>query len=92
VRIDQMMSFAWKVLVPLILVLILAQMILMKLPWPANFGWVGYLLILVANIGAVAVVLNVLGKHIRNEEVRTKRAFEPKSLIGVMVPVNQVGD
>jgi hypothetical protein len=92
VRIDQMMSFAWKVLVPLVLVLILAQMILMKLPWPANFGWVGYLLILAANLGAVAVVLRVLGKHIRSEEVRTKRAFEPKSLIGVMAPVSPAGD
>jgi len=92
VRIDQMMSFAWKVLVPLVLVLILVQMILMKLPWPANFGWVGYLLILAANLGAVAVVLRVLGKHIRSEEVRTKRAFEPKSLIGVMAPVSPAGD
>lgn len=92
VRIDQMMSFAWKVLVPLVLALILLQMILMKLPWPNGFGWIGYLLILVANLGAVAVVLNVLGKNIRNEQVRTKRAFAPKSLIGTMTPTSPSGD
>ena len=92
VRIDQMMSFAWKVLVPLVLTLILAQMILMKLPWPAGFGWLGYLLILVANILAVAFVLNVLGRHISGEQVRTKRAFTPKSLIGAMTPVGPSGD
>ena len=92
VRIDQMMSFAWKVLVPLVLTLILAQMILMKLPWPAGFGWIGYLLILVANILAVAFVLNVLGRHIKGEQVRTKRAFTPKSLIGAMTPVSPSGD
>jgi NADH-quinone oxidoreductase subunit H len=39
VRIDQMMQFAWKVLVPLVLALILAQMIIMKLPLP---GWINY--------------------------------------------------
>ena len=92
VRIDQMMSFAWKVLVPLVLALILMQMVLMKLPWPAGFEWLGYLLILAANLGAVFVVLRVLGAHIRNEQMRTKRAFAPKSLIGTMVPVNQAGD
>lgn len=89
VRIDQMMSFAWKVLVPLVLALILIQMILMKLPMPA---WIGYLLILAANIGAIAVVVSVLGRHFKQEEVRTKRAFEPRSLIGTMVPANQSGD
>jgi NADH-quinone oxidoreductase subunit H len=89
VRIDQMMSFAWKVLVPLVLALILMQMILMKLPIPT---WIGYVLILAVNIGAVAVVLSVLGRHFKSEAERTKRAFEPKSLIGTMVPVNQVGD
>jgi NADH-quinone oxidoreductase subunit H len=32
IRVDQMMSFAWKVLVPLVLVLIIWQMLAMKLP------------------------------------------------------------
>ena len=84
-----MMSFAWKVLVPLVLALILMQMIVMKLPIPT---WLGYMLILGANIGAVVAVLSILGRHFRREEVRTKRAFEPKSLIGTMTPVNQAGD
>ena len=92
VRIDQMMSFAWKVLVPLVLVLILSQMILMKLPWPAGFEWLGYLLILLTNLAALYVVLRILGNHIRSEQVRTKRAFTPKSLIGAMQPVGQSAD
>jgi len=89
VRIDQMMSFAWKVLVPLVLALILLQMIIMKLPIPV---WIGNLLILAANLGAIVVVLIVLGRHFKREEERTKRAFEPRSLIGAMVPANQSGD
>jgi NADH-quinone oxidoreductase subunit H len=89
VRIDQMMSFAWKVLVPLVLTLILLQMIIMKLPIPT---WIGYILILVANVGVVAGVLRIMTRHFKQEGVRTKRAFTPKSLIGTMAPVNQVGD
>ncbi len=89
VRIDQMMSFAWKVLVPLVLALILIQMIVLKLPMPS---WIGYILILAANIGAVLAVLVILSRHIRQETIRTKRAFEPKSLIGTMRPVSETGD
>ncbi|MFN3332789.1 MAG: complex I subunit 1/NuoH family protein, partial [Caldilinea sp.] len=83
VRVDQMMSFAWKVLVPLVLALILAQMIIMKLPTPM---WLNYILVLVANLAVVAAVLNILGKYFQREQVRSKRAFEPKSLIGAMQP------
>jgi NADH-quinone oxidoreductase subunit H len=85
VRIDQMMQFAWKVLVPLVLALILAQMIIMKLPLP---GWINAILVLVANIAVVLTVLNIMGDHFKREQVRSKRAFEPKSLIGTMQPVN----
>jgi NADH-quinone oxidoreductase subunit H len=85
VRIDQMMQFAWKVLVPLVLTLILAQMIIMKLPLPA---WINYVLVLVANIAVVLTVLNIMGNYFKREQVRSKRAFEPKSLIGTMQPVN----
>jgi NADH-quinone oxidoreductase subunit H len=84
VRIDQMMQFAWKVLVPLVLALVLAQMIIMKLPLPM---WLNYTLVLVANIAVVLVVLNVMGGYFKREQVRSKRAFEPKSLIGTMEPV-----
>jgi NADH-quinone oxidoreductase subunit H len=92
VRIDQMMSFAWKVLVPLVLALILLQMVIMKLPMPSWGGWIPYVLVLVANLAVVAIVLSVLSRHFTNQPVSTKRAFEPKSLIGTTVPVNQVGD
>ncbi len=85
VRIDQMMQFAWKVLVPLVLSLILAQMIIMKLPLPE---WINMLLVLVANIAVVITVLNVMGNYFKREQVRSKRAFAPKSLIGTMQPVN----
>lgn len=84
VRIDQMMHFAWKVLVPLVLALILWQMIAMKLP---GGEWVQYPVILLGNLLVIAIVLRVLDRHIKGELVRTKRAFEPKSLIGTMRPV-----
>lgn len=84
VRIDQMMQFAWKVLVPLVLALITAQMIIMKLPLPM---WINYLLLLAANIAVVVAVLNLLGNYFQREQVRSKRSFEPKSLIGTMQPV-----
>ena len=63
VRIDQMMSFAWKVLVPLVLALILLQMIVMKLPMPSWGGWIPYILILAANLVVVVVVLSILSRH-----------------------------
>jgi NADH-quinone oxidoreductase subunit H len=84
VRVDQMMQFAWKVLVPLVLTLILAQMLIMKLPLPM---WINYILVLVANIVVVFTVLSVMTKYFKREQVRSKRAFEPKSLIGTMQPV-----
>ncbi len=90
VRIDQMMSFAWKVLVPLVLALILWQMIVMKLPGGA---WLQYPLILLGNIVVIWAVFRVLDRYFKNEMVRTKRAFEPKSLIGTMQAVGpQSGD
>ncbi len=92
VRIDQMMAFAWKVLVPLVLALILIQMIVMKLPMPAWGGWIPYVLVLIANLAVVAYVLSILGRHFKQQQVTSKRAFEPKSLIGTTVPVSQAGD
>ena len=83
VRIDQMMSFAWKVLVPLILVLIMWQMIAMKLPVAI---WMQYVLVFAGNIAVVVAVLNIMSRHFRDETVRSKRAFAPKSLIGTMQP------
>lgn len=85
VRVDQMMSFAWKVLVPLVLALILWQMLAMKLFGPV---WLQYVAILAGNLIVIGIVINVLTNHFKEEQVRTKRAFEPKSLIGTMQPVS----
>jgi hypothetical protein len=84
-----MMDFAWKVLVPLVLALILWQMLAMKTPVA---DWMQILLILVGNLVVVGVVFNILGRHFRREQIRSKRAFEPKSLIGTMQPTSQSGD
>ncbi len=84
-RVDQMMSLAWKVLVPMVLALILLQMVIMKLDvHPA----VIYLLILASNVVALLWVSRSLGKYVISEQMRTKRAFEPATLIGTMAPVN----
>lgn len=85
VRVDQMMSFAWKVLVPLVLGLILWQMLAMKLFGPV---WLQYAAILAGNLIVLGVVANVLGNHFKQEQIRSKRAFEPKSLIGTMQPTS----
>jgi len=81
IRIDQMMYFAWKILVPLTVGLIVVQAIVQKLPFPAP---VIYAIIFVANIGVLWLVASVLGRYIKNETIRTKRSFEPVSLIGTM--------
>jgi NADH-quinone oxidoreductase subunit H len=86
VRIDQMMHLAWKVLVPVVLALIVWQMIAMKLP---GGPWVQYPLLLVGNLIAIAAVARVLGSYFKSQQVASKRAFEPKSLIGAMRPVSQ---
>jgi NADH-quinone oxidoreductase subunit H len=89
VRIDQMMAFAWKVLVPLVLVLILWQMLALKLPVAV---WVQYLAVFIGNVLVIGIVLRTLGNYFRNETMRSKRAFEPSSLIGTMAPAPQSGD
>lgn len=85
IRVDQMMTFAWKVLVPLVLVLILWQMLVMKL-FPAQ--WMQLVAIFVGNIVVIGVVLNMMSNYLKSEQVRTKRAFEPKSLVGTMEPAS----
>ncbi len=83
IRIDQMMYFAWKVLVPLMVGLIVIQAIVQKLPVPVV---IQYALIFISNIGVVGIVINVLTGYFRNETIRTKRSFQPRSLIGTMQP------
>ncbi|MFN8491496.1 MAG: complex I subunit 1 family protein [Caldilineaceae bacterium] len=97
IRVDQMMAFAWKVLVPLVLGLILWEMIALKLPGatldPAtgdviSYGFINYAAVFIGNLVVLGIVLNVLGNYFKNEQVRTKRAFEPQTLIGVMQPTS----
>lgn len=94
IRVDQMMAFAWKILVPAVLALVLWQMIALKLPGGVI---VQYAAVFAGNIAVLVVLLNTLGKYFEEEAARTnKRAFEPASLIGTMRPVTQadlgVGD
>ncbi len=83
VRIDQMMYFAWKVLVPSMIGLIVVQAIVLKLPVPVV---VQYVLIFAANIGLFAFVVNTLNTYFRSTGLATKRSFQPRSLIGTMQP------
>lgn len=89
VRIDQMLAFAWKVLVPLVLALILWAMIALKLPVAT---WIQYGVIFVGNVAAIVIIVNTLAGYFRREQIRTKRAFAPRSLIGTVQPVSPSGD
>ena len=82
-RVDQMMSFCWKLLVPLTVGLLAWQMIVQVLPWPAAAINVA---ILAGNLITVGNALAAIGRHLRLDMIRTKRAFEPASLIGTMKP------
>ena len=88
-RIDQMMGFCWKVLVPATLALVLFQMIALKVPGP---DFIGYALVFLFNVGVIVWLGRFLQRYFEQETVRSKRAFEPKSLIGTMVPAPTSGD
>ncbi len=97
IRVDQMMTFAWKVLVPLVLALILWQMIALKLPGATidpvtgdvlRYGFLNYAAVFVGNLVVLGIVSNTLATYFKREKMRTKRMFEPKSLIGVMQPAS----
>ncbi len=66
-RIDQMMAFAWKVLVPMGLVLVLWAAFVMKLPAPA---WLRDVVLFVGNVAVLAVTLGGIGRHLRKEAER----------------------
>jgi len=90
VRIDQMMAFTWKVLVPLVLVLVLWQMLVMKL---IDISWLRNVAILVGNVAVLVVVLRTLENYYRGRAtIETTRAFELKSLIGTMEPASTSAD
>ena len=80
-----MMGFAWKVLVPTVLALILWQMVALKLPVAT---WLQYGLILLGNLVILYWILRTVNQHLLSEQIITKREFEPRSLIGTMQPVS----
>ena len=85
-RVDQMMQFAWKVLVPITVALIVWMAIVLKLPVDT---WLQYLLVFVGNVVIIGVIFSVLGRYIGGEGARTKRSFDPPTLIGTMQPVSK---
>ncbi len=86
-RVDQMMSLCWKMLVPLTLGLVAWQMIVQVLPWPSVAINVS---ILAGNILVLGIGVAAVSRYLRLEMVRTKRAFEPQSLIGTVEPAVKV--
>jgi NADH-quinone oxidoreductase subunit H len=88
-RIDQMLDFAWKVLVPSTLGLILWEMVALKLPGGTT---VQYGALLLGNLVVIAIVIRVLSGYFKHEQIRTKRTFEPTTLIGTMQQAPSVGD
>ncbi len=66
-RIDQMMAFAWKVLVPLGLVLVIVAAVFAK--WPTA-PIVRDLVLFVVNLVILGVTLGLLGRHLRRETQR----------------------
>ncbi len=79
-RIDQMMAFCWKVLVPMGLALLLGAAIIVKMG--AEMSWPGYMtnvLLLVMNIVVLLVTLSLLGRYTRTlSETKNKRLFAPE--------------
>jgi len=74
-RIDQMMSFCWKFLVPVMLVLFLLTAIILKLGLPTIVVW---LLILLSNVVVFAGALWLLGKGLEKSKWASKRLFTPE--------------
>ncbi len=71
-RIDQMLAFAWKALVPASLANLLWIAVMLKLPVPPGVQWA---LMLAGNIGILAVTLGLLGQA-------AQRHAERQGLVG----------
>ena len=66
-RIDQMLGFAWKVLVPAALANLLWVAIVLKLPLPTALQW---LLVLAGNLTTLVVALTLLGQAAKRYAAR----------------------
>jgi NADH-quinone oxidoreductase subunit H len=75
-RIDQMLGFAWKVLVPGSLANLLWVAVVLKLPLPLAAQ---YVLMAVGNVGIIVAVLSLLGqaakRHAAEQDERARRAM-----------------
>lgn len=71
-RIDQMMAFCWKVLVPLALVVVFLAAIIVKLPIGPSLR---ALLMSVSNIVALLVALGIIGRTLRQRVQRRRAAL-----------------
>ncbi len=75
-RIDQMMSFCWKVLVPMGLALFLSVAIVLKLGLPSV---ISYALLFIVNVVILVVTLKLLGNYTRDlSRTQNKRLFTPE--------------
>ena len=72
-RIDQMMALAWKVLVPMGLVLVLVAALVVKLPVATV---VQDLILFVTNVIVLLFVLGAVGRHLRKEAERYKVRYQ----------------
>jgi NADH-quinone oxidoreductase subunit H len=71
-RIDQMMAFCWKVLVPVALVVMFLAALVVKLPINPSLQ---ALLLSASNIVALLVVLGIIGGTLRREVQRRRSAL-----------------
>ena len=79
-RIDQMMTFCWKVLVPASLVVVLLAAVIWKLPVSAN---IRALLLSGSNIVALVVTLGIIGSRLRKRVDRRQDALNAASAASV---------
>ncbi len=73
IRIDQMLSFAWKVLVPLALTNLFVVAFVVKLVEPA---WLRTLVLFGSNVALLAITLVLLGKAARKRDEEARAAGE----------------
>lgn len=74
-RIDQMMAFCWKVLVPLALVVVALAAVIVKLPVSPS---VQALLLSVSNIVTLFVALGIIGRRLRRQVEQRRAALAPR--------------
>jgi len=72
-RVDQLLGFSWKTLVPLALVNLFIVALVAKLVDP---GWIRTIILLGSNIALLAAALLIMGRQFRKREAKAKAAGE----------------